>query len=51
MDEILAFVNKGIKLNCSLNGSFGLMVKAILSDLPDAMTKTTEFEFPLTLKK
>lgn len=85
MDEILAFVNKGVKLNWSLNGSelkifidkaymteiaafapkiaglipddpdalgsFGPMVKAILSDLPNAMTKTTKFELSLTLKK
>lgn len=32
-------------------GSFGPMVKGILSDLPAAMDKTTEFELSLTLKK
>ena len=32
-------------------GSFGLMIKAILGDLPTAMSKTTKFELGLNLKK
>ena len=32
-------------------GSFGPMIKAILGDLPTAMSKTTKFELGLNLKK